>query len=136
MSETQGNPRLERVKKLQNKYITICFKIYTITIDETLMTTRNCLNVPWQDSIYIFLNIGIWEIHQMSWYLGNSSNAWVTWKFPVIFEISKILIINHPQISVGIWDIPHSLIGIWGWYIFKILEISQMTGYLENFQKT
>ena len=60
MSKTQGNPRLERVKKLQNKYITIYFKIYTITIDETLMTTRNCLDVCPQNKLFIILNKWIW----------------------------------------------------------------------------
>jgi len=28
-------------------------------------------------------NLGIWEMPQMSLYLGNSPNAWVSWKFPV-----------------------------------------------------
>ena len=47
----------------------------------------------------------IWEISQIPGHLGNSPNAWVSWKFPVIWEISKILKIYHPPISVGIWEI-------------------------------
>ena len=55
--------------------------------------------------------IEIWEISQMPEYLGNFPNDWVSEKF------SKYL---------------HT--AIWGRYIFKILEISQMTGNLKDTQ--
>ena len=64
--------------------------------------------------------LGIWGTSQMSGYLGNFPTAWVFGKFPkypVIWEISKILQIYHPQIPIGIWG------------------ILQIPGYLGNFNK-
>jgi len=36
----------------------------------------------------------------------------------------------------SICEIPQIPLDISGWYVYKILEISQMTGYLGNFPKT
>ena len=52
--------------------------------------------------------------------MGNFSDTQAFGKFP-----------RYP----GIWEIPQIPVGIWGWYIFKILEISQMPDYLGNFPK-
>ena len=59
---------------------------------------------------------GIWERYLRVVYFEdfiNFPNAWIFRKFPK---------------SLGIWEIPQIPIGIWGRYIFKILEISQMPG--------
>ena len=55
--------------------------------------------------------------------LGNSPDSQVFGEFPRFQGI----ILGIPKIS----KIP---VGIWGWYIFKIWEISQMTGYLGNLE--
>ena len=59
--------------------------------------------------------------HVFEGYLGIFSNAWVPGKFPK---------------CLGIWEISQIPTGIWGLYIFKILEISQILGYLRNFTDT
>ena len=114
--------------------------------------------------------LDIWGIYQKPRHLGNSPNVWVFGEFPVIWEISKILKIYHPQIPIETWGIskiprhlgnsPNSqtfeelpkCLGFGKfpkypviWEISKILKIyhpqipieiwgiSQMPGYLGNF---
>jgi len=65
--------------------------------------------------------LDIWGISQKLRHLGN---------FPDTQEFGKI------PIYPGIWEIPQIPLDIRGWYIFKISEIFQMTGYLGSFPET
>ena len=68
----------------------------------------------------------------MAGYLGNSQNAWVSWKFPVIWEIYKILKIYQTQISVGIWEIsqiPRHLGNSYFWHLFIGFSCTPISEY-------
>ena len=68
----------------------------------------------------------------MAGYLGNSQNAWVSWKFPVIWEIYKILKIYQTQISVGIWEIsqiPRHLGNSYFWHLFIGFNCTPISEY-------
>jgi len=121
-------------------WIYIYIQGYSMYIQDIYLYTGNIHDIylykgiSWDDIIYNFIKIGIWEISKFL--KAFEGGVFLTfWKFLKCLGISQ---------NLGIWEIsqiPRHLgnspnaIGIWGWYIFKILEISQMTGnsYFWNF---
>ena len=90
--------------------------------------------------------LGIWEISQIPGHLGNSPNAWVSWKFPVIWEISNILKINHPQTqgrtyyfefcALEKYHYVYQIIGFnWVWFAFSThfwdLQTQSKKGFIQ-----